>query len=218
MLPWASFPKRFSTGTRKAPRNGALGRAWGQVQSRICAQGADAIERSARKCLPSLSRFLVLQSPLVSTIVPQLRCDVPLRVASRCTVSGALERNQSRRPFSKCPQVAVPGAKKHHRAVFLADYDHLAKCGRVQSTDLGRRSAWDPDIPLVRDAVGCRDSIGDTTPRTRILLDNARENTVITVQNASGPAFSASVPAVGSRCSRREHTWIHTAPQTHSKE
>jgi hypothetical protein len=62
----------------------------------------------------------------------------------------------------------------------------------------------------VRDAVGFRDSVGDTAPQIARPVGRARENAFITVQNASGSAFSTSIPAVGfALLSARAHQDSH---------
>jgi hypothetical protein len=104
------------------------------------------------------------------------------------------------------PSGCLHGADSATDSAFLLDFDHLAKCGRVQSTDRGRRSASGPNIPLARDATGFHDSMGDTAPRIARPLGQARESAFNTVRDASGPASSTSVPAVGFRAALRAST------------
>ena len=140
-----------------------------------------------------------------------LRCDVPLRVALRCTVSRRAEAHPVTETVQQVPSGRLPGADSATGSAFLLDFDHLAKCGRVQSTVPQRRSALVPDIPLMRDAAGFRDSVGGTAPQIPRPLGQARESAFVTVRNVSGLTSSTSVPAVGfALLSARAHQDSHS--------
>jgi hypothetical protein len=216
MLPWASFPKRFPTDALHSREVHARTRR-GQVLSRACAQGAGTVERSARWRFRVYRGVWSFSRPSSRRLGAALRCDVPLRVALRCTGSRCAEAHPSPEFVQHCLPGAFAGAENATGSAFLADINHQARCGRVQSTVPRRRSASGPDIPLVRDAFGFRDSIGGTAPRIERPLGRTRESAFITVRNASGPASSSSIPAVGSWFSPRDHTWNRAIPRAHSR-
>jgi hypothetical protein len=144
-----------------------------------------------------------------------LRCDVPLRVASRCAISRRAEAHPVTETVQQAPSGYLPGADSASGSAFLLDFDHLAKCGRVQSTVPGRRSASGPDILLVRDAVGFRDSVGDTAPRIPRPLGQAREaafNTYGTLLVPLSPP--ASLPSGFALLSARAHLDSHSPSGT----
>jgi hypothetical protein len=211
MLPWASFPKRFPTDVRLVPRNVALDAPRTGAFTRLRARRGHG--RAFRPVVPpSPSRCVG------SSVAPRLddratlRCDVPMRVASRCAVSRRAEAHPVTETVQQAPSGYLPGADSASGSAFLLDFDHLAKCGRVQSTVPGRRSASGPDILPVREAVGFRDSEGDTAPRIPRPLGQARKaafNTYGTLPVPLSPP--ASLPS-GSHFSPREHTWIRTGP------
>jgi hypothetical protein len=163
---------------------------------------------------PSPSTCWVFQSPLVRRSCVTLRCDVPQRVASRTirfpthkSVQG--HRSRSAMPSGCLPRTEAPGS------AFPPDIDHLAKCGRVRSTDLRRRGVSGADIPRLRNTVGFRDLIDDTAPRIARPLGQARKSAFITVGTLQVPLPPpASLPVGSEVLSARAHPNSHNPSGT----
>jgi hypothetical protein len=147
-----------------------------------------------------------------------LRCDVPLRVASRCTVSRRAETHPVTETVQQVPSGCLPGADSATGSAFLPDFDHLAKCGGGQSTVPGRRSASGPDIALLREAVGSGDSVCDTAPGiTRPLGQSPRERFHHGTERVKSH-FLRQRPCRRVRAAlRASNAWIHAIPREHSK-
>jgi hypothetical protein len=216
MLPWASFPKRFPTDIRFAPRNVAL-----DAPRTSCFQ-VPAHEARTRSSLPpggasSPSRCV---DPSVVPFLDDratLRCDVPLRVALRCTVSRRAEAHPVTETVQQVPSGRLPG--------------QIAPPVRLS---FWTSTIWPSAAGFNRQFLSAGALWFRTSPQCEMPLDSAipwatprRESHILSGKPARARSSRygthpvplsppASLPS-GSRCSPREHTRIHTVPRAHSR-
>jgi hypothetical protein len=163
MLPWASFPKRFPIDVRFAPRNVALGCAADRC---LCAPAHEAPARSGGCPLVrpvsievcwSFSRPSSRRSCRIAVRCPAARSVTVHRSWTRRGASGHGDR-------SAMPSGCRAGSRNATGSAFPLDFDHLAIAAGFNRRALCAEAFRVRDIPLVREADGSRDAVGDTAP------------------------------------------------------